>query len=112
MFTQERLRSVLIKFLDRDCGSVSRQELASELECTRDDVVKNEEMVKDTLVEIQEDKAIEDCKLILKNLLAKGINPTPESLADYLGISVRDLKEREYIFDYALAELREPQAVA
>ena len=50
MFTQERLRSVLIKFLDRDCGSIFRQELASELECTRDDVVNNEEMVKYTLV--------------------------------------------------------------
>jgi len=62
-------------------------------------------MVENTLVEIQENKVVEDCKVILKNLIAKGIKPTPESLADYLGISVRDVKEKQYIFNYALTKL-------
>ena len=105
MFTQQKLRSVLNKFLDRGCKGISRQELALELECSRDDIVKNKKKVEDTLIEVQEDKAIENCKLILKNLLAKGIELTPESLADYLGVSVRDVKDKKYVFDNALAEL-------
>lgn len=113
MFTQEKLKNILIKFLDRGCGnSISRQELALALECSQDDVVENENMVEDILIEIQEDKAIEDCKLIVKNLVAKGIKPTPESLANYLGIYVKEVKERQYIFDHALAEFKELQAVA
>jgi len=106
MFSHEKLKKTLIDFLDRGCrGSISREELAKVLECSRDDIFQNEKMVENTLVEIQEDKAVEDCKVILKNLIAKGIKPTPESLADYLGISVRDVKERQYIFDYALTKL-------
>ena len=111
MFTQQKLRSVLNKFLDRGCKGISRQELALELECSRDDIVQNKKIVKDTLIEIQEDRAIENCKLILRNLLAKGVELTPESLADYLKISVRDVKDKQYVFDNALAELREAQAV-
>ena len=68
MFTQEQIRKVLIKFLDRGRGSISKEELAKALECSRDDVVKHQNMVEDTLVEIQEDKAIEDCKFILKKI--------------------------------------------
>ena len=105
MFSQEKLKNVLIKFLDRGCRDITRQELALELDCTRDDVIQHEEIVENTLVEVQEDKAIENCKLILKNLLAKGIELTPESLADYLGLSVRDVKDKKYVFDNALAEL-------
>jgi hypothetical protein len=41
-----------------------------------------------------EDKAIKNCKVILKNLLAKGIKPTPESLANYLGVSVKDVSPK------------------
>jgi hypothetical protein len=52
-----------------------------------------------------EDKAIGDCKLIVKKLVANGIKPTPESLADYLGISVRDVKDKQSVLDRALAEL-------
>ncbi|PSO79451.1 MAG: hypothetical protein BRC41_18980 [Cyanobacteria bacterium QH_9_48_43] len=52
-----------------------------------------------------EDKAIEDCKMILESLLANGIEPTPENLANYLGISLREVKEKQYVFDNALAEL-------
>lgn len=105
MFSQEKLKKTLSEFLDRGCRDITRQELALELDCTRDDVIQHEEMVENTLVEIQEDKAIENCKLILKNLLAKGIELTPESLADYLGVSVRDVKDKKYVFDNALAEL-------
>ena len=111
MFTQQKLRSILNKFLDRGRKGISRQELALELECSRDDIVQNKKIVKDTLIEVQEDRAIENCKLILRNLLAKGVELTPESLADYLKISVRDVKDKQYVFDNALAELREPQAV-
>ena len=111
MFSQEELKNVLIKFLDRGCRDITRQELALELDCTRDDVIEHEEKVENILIEIQEDKAVEDCKITLKNLFAKGIELTPESLAGYLGISVRDVKEKEYIFEQAVAELREAQAV-
>ena len=41
MFTQEQLKSVLNKFLDRGRGSISKEEVALELGCIRDDVVKN-----------------------------------------------------------------------
>ena len=105
MFTQEQLKSVLNKFLDRGCKGISRQDLALELECGCDDIAKNEKIVKDTLIEVQEDRAIENCKLILGNLLAKGIELTPESLAGYLGVSVRDVKDKKHVFDNALAEL-------
>jgi hypothetical protein len=44
-------------------------------------------------------------------LFAKGIELTPESLADYLGVSVRDVKEKKDVFDQAVAEFREAQAV-
>ena len=112
MFTQEQLKSVLNNFLDRGCRDITRQELALELECTRDDVIQHEEIVENILIEIQENKAVEDCKVILKNLFAKGIELTPESLADYLGISVRDVKEKKDVFDQPVAEFREAQAVA
>ena len=105
MFSQENLKKTLSEFLDKGRKGISRQELALELDCTRDDVIQHEEIVENTLVEVQEDKAIENCKLILKNLLAKGIELTPESLADYLGVSVRDVKDKKYVFDNALAEL-------
>ena len=105
MFTQEQLKSVLNKFLDRGCKGISRQELAFELECSRDDILQNKKIVEDTLIEVQEDRAIEDCKLILGNLLAKGIELTPESLAGYLWVSVRDVKDKKHVFDNALAEL-------
>ena len=105
MFTQEQLKSVLNKFLDRGCKGISRQDLALELECGCDDIAKNEKIVKDTLIEVQEDKAIENCKKVLKSLLANDIEPTPESLADYLKISVRDVKYKQHVFDNALAEL-------
>ena len=111
MFSQEKLKKTLSEFLDRGRGSISRQELALELGCTRDDVIQHEEIVEDTLIELQEDKAVEDCKITLKNLFAKGIELTPESLAGYLEISVRDVKEKQYIFEQAVAELREAQAV-
>jgi biotin operon repressor len=112
LFYKSALRSVLNKFLDRGRKGIPRQELALELECSRDDVIKNQDMIKDTLIEIQEDRAIENCKLILGNLLAKGVELTPESLADYLGVSVREVKLKQYIFDQAVAEFREAQAVA
>ncbi|PSO78906.1 MAG: hypothetical protein BRC41_19660 [Cyanobacteria bacterium QH_9_48_43] len=111
MFSQEKLKNVLIKFLDRGRKGITRQELALELGCTRDDVIQHEEMVENILIEIQENKAVEDCKIILKNLFAKGIELTPESLADYLGISVRDVREKKDVFDQAVAEFREAQAV-
>ena len=41
MFTQQKLRSVLNKFLDRGRKGISRQELALELECSRDDIDQN-----------------------------------------------------------------------
>ena len=105
MFTQQKLRSVLNKFLDRGRKGISRQELALELECSRDDIVQNKKILEDTLIEVQEDKAIENCKKVLKSLLANDIEPTPESLADYLKVSVRDVKDKQYVFDNALAEL-------
>jgi len=105
MFSQEKLKKTLSDFLDRGCRDITRQELALELGCTRDDVIQHEEMVENILIDIQEDKAVEDCKVILKNLFAKGIELTPESLADYLGVSVRDVKDKKYVFDNALAEL-------
>jgi DNA-directed RNA polymerase sigma subunit (sigma70/sigma32) len=111
MFSQEKLKNVLIKFLDRGCRDITRQELALELECSREDVVENEKIVEDILIELQEDRAIENCKKILKKLIAKGIEPKPESLADYLGVSVKEVKEKQYIFDQAVAEFREAQAV-
>ena len=111
MFSQEKLRNVLIKFLDRGCRDITRQELALELGCTRDDVIQHEEMVENTLVEIQDNKAVEDCKKVLKELVAKGVELTPESLADYLGISVKQVKEKKDVFDQAVAEFREAQAV-
>ena len=111
MFSQEKLRNVLIKFLDRGCRDITRQELALELGCTRDDVIQHEEMVENILIEIQENKAVEDCKVILKNLFAKGIELTPESLADYLKISEKYVIEKQYVFDQAVAEFREAQAV-
>ena len=52
-----------------------------------------------------EDKAIEHCKLILKSLLANGIEPTPENLANYLGVSVREVKRKQSVLDRALADL-------
>lgn len=111
MFTQQKLRSVLNKFSDRGRKGISRQELALELECSRDDIVKNEKIVKHILIEVQEDRAIENCKLILKNLLAKGIKLTPEGLADYLKISEKYVRDKQYIFEQAVAELREAQVV-
>ena len=111
MFTQEQLKSVLNKFLDRGCKGISRQDLALELECGCDDIAKNEKIVKDTLIEVQEDRAIENCKLILKKLLAKGIKLTPEGLADYLKISEKYIRNKQYIFEQAVAELREAQTV-
>jgi len=111
MFTQEQLKSVLNKFLDRGRGSISKEEVALELECSRDHVVKNQDMVEDTLIELQEDKAVENCKITLKNLFAKGIELTPENLANYLGVSVREVREKHYILEQAVAELREAQAV-
>lgn len=106
MFSHEKLKKTLIEFLDRGCrSSISREELAKALECSRDDIVQNKKMVEDTLVEIQENKAVEDCKVTLRNLIAKGIKPTPESLADYLKISVRNVKEKQYIFDYAFTKI-------
>jgi biotin operon repressor len=105
MFTQEQLKSALNKFLDRGRGSISKEEVALELECSRDDIVKNKKKVEDTLIEVQEDKAIENCKKVLNSLLANDIEPTPESLADYLKISVRDVKYKQHVFDNALAEL-------
>ena len=69
MFSQEKLKKTLSEFLDRGCRDITRQELALELECTRDDVIQHEEMVEDILIEIQEDKAVEDCKVILKKKL-------------------------------------------
>ena len=111
MFSQEKLRNVLIKFLDRGCRDITRQELALELGCTRYDVIQHEEMVENILIEIQENKAVEDCKKVLKELVAKGVELTPESLADYLGISVKQVKEKKDVFDQAVAEFREAQAV-
>lgn len=111
MFSQEKLKNVLIKFLDRGCRDITRQELALELGCTRDDVIQHEEIVEDILIEIQEDKAVEDYKKVLKELVAKGVELTPESLADYLGISVKQVKEKKDVFDQAVAEFREAQAV-
>ena len=111
MFSQEELKNVLIKFLDRGCRDITRQELALELGCTRDDVIQHEEIVEDTLIELQENKAVEDCKKVLKELVAKGVELTPEGLADYLGISVKQVKEKKYVFDQAVAEFREAQAV-
>ena len=111
MFSQEELKNVLIKFLDRGCRDITRQELALELDCTRDDVIQHEEMVENILIEIQENKAVEDCKKVLKELVAKGVELTPESLADYLGISVKQVKEKKDVFDQAVAEFREAQAV-
>jgi DNA-binding CsgD family transcriptional regulator len=112
MFSQEKLKKTLSEFLDRRCRDITRQELALELGCTRDDVIQHEEKVEDILIEIQEDKAVEDCKKVLKKLVAKGVELTPESLADYLGISVKEVKEKKYVFDQAVAEFREAQAVA
>ena len=111
MFTQEQLKSVLNKFLDRGCRDITRQELALELECSREDVIQHEEMVENILIEIQENKAVEDCKKVLKELVSKGVELTPESLADYLNISKKHVKNKEYIFEQAVAELREAQAV-
>ena len=106
MFSHEKLKKTLIEFLDKGCrNNISKEELAKALECNRNDIVQNEKMVENTLLEIQEDKAVENCKLILENLIAKGTKSTPENLADYLGISVRDVKERQYIFDYAFTKL-------
>ena len=111
MFSQEKLKKTLSEFLDRGFRDITRQELALELECSREDVVENEEIVEDILIELQEDRAIENCKKIVKKLIAKGIEPNPESLADYLGISVKQVKEKKYVFDQAVAEFREAQAV-
>ena len=111
MFSQEKLRNVLIKFLDRGCRDITRQELALELGCTRNDVIQHEEMVENILVEIQENKAVEDCKKVLKELVAKGVELTPEGLADYLKISEKYVIEKQYVFDQAVAEFREAQAV-
>ena len=91
--------------MDRGRGSISKEEVALELECSRDDIAQNKKNVEDTLIEVQEDKAIENCKKVLKSLLANDIEPTPESLADYLKISVRDVKYKQHVFDNALAEL-------
>jgi hypothetical protein len=52
-----------------------------------------------------EEKAIEHCKLILKSLLANDIEPTPENLANYLGISVKEVKRKQSVLDRALADL-------
>ena len=52
-----------------------------------------------------EEKAIEHCKLILKSLLANGIEPTPENLANSLGISVKEVKRKQSVLDRALADL-------
>jgi len=111
MFSQEKLKNVLIKFLDRGCRDITRQELALELGCTRDDVIQHEEMVENILIEIQENKAVEDCKKVLKELVSKGVELTPESLADYLKISEKYIRNKQYIFEQAVAELREAQTV-
>jgi DNA-binding CsgD family transcriptional regulator len=111
MFSQENLKKTLSEFLDRGRKGISRQELALELGCTLDDVIQHEEMVENILIEIQENKAVEDCKKVLKELVAKGVELTPESLADYLGISVKQVKEKKDVFDQAVAEFREAQAV-
>jgi hypothetical protein len=70
-------------------------------------VIQHEEIVENTLVEVQEDKAIENCKLILKNLLAKGVELIPESVADYLKISEKYVIDKQYVFEQAVAELKE-----
>ncbi|PSO82169.1 MAG: hypothetical protein BRC41_14110 [Cyanobacteria bacterium QH_9_48_43] len=111
MFSQEKLKNVLIKFLDRGCRDITRQELALELDCTRDDVIQHEELVEDTLIGLQEDRAIENCKKVLKSLLANDIEPTQESLANYLKISVREVKDKHYVLEQAVAELKEAQAL-
>ena len=111
MFSQEKLKNVLIKFLDRGRKGITRQELSLELECSREDVIQHEEMVENILIEIQENKAVEDCKKVLKELVAKGVELTPESLADYLKISEKYVIEKQYVFDQAVAEFREAQAV-
>ena len=111
MFSQENLKKTLSEFLDRGRKGISRQELSLELGCTRDYVIQHEEMVENILIEIQENKAVEDCKKVLKELVAKGVELTPESLADYLGISVKQVKEKKDVFDQAVAEFREAQAV-
>ena len=51
------------------------------------------------------DKAIEDCKMILESLLANGIEPTPENLANYRNISVKEVKRKQSVLDRALADL-------
>lgn len=111
MFSQENLKKTLSEFLDRGRKGISRQELALELGCTRDDVIEHEEMVENILIEIQENKAVEDCKKVLKELVSKGVELTPESLADYLKISEKYIRNKQYIFEQAVAELREAQTV-
>jgi len=111
MFSQENLKKTLSEFLDRGCRDITRQELALELGCTRDDVIQHEEMVENILIEIQENKAVEDCKKVLKELVSKGVELTPESLADYLKISEKYIRNKQYIFEQAVAELREAQTV-
>ena len=112
MFSQEKLKKTLSEFLDRGCRDITRQELALELGCTRDDVIQHEEMVENILIEIQENKAVEDCKKVLKELVAKKVELTPESLADHLKISVREVKDKHYVLEQDVAELKEAQAVA
>ena len=43
--------------------------------------------------------------MILESLLANGIEPTPENLANYLGVSVREVKRKQSVLDRALADL-------